>query len=61
MSSTLPEATPKKEGRQAARLSLKGFDYQEYALVGVVVLILIVGGILESSFLTEDNMLNVLR
>jgi ribose transport system permease protein len=61
MSSTLPEATPKKEERQTARLSLKGFDYQEYGLVGVVILILIVGGILESSFLTEDNMLNVLR
>jgi len=60
MSSTLPEATPKKE-RTAPRLSLKGFDYQEYGLVGVVILILIVGAILESSFLTGDNMLNVLR
>jgi ribose transport system permease protein len=60
MSSTVPETAPKKE-RQATRLSLKGFDYQEYALVGVVALILVVGGILESSFLTGDNMLNVLR
>ena len=35
---------------------------QEYALVGVVALILIVGAILEpDSFLTSDNMLNVLR
>jgi ribose transport system permease protein len=35
---------------------------QEYALVGVVVLLLIVGAILEpDSFLTSDNMLNVLR
>ena len=34
----------------------------EYALVGVVVAILIVGAILEpDSFLTSDNMLNVLR
>ena len=35
---------------------------QEYALVGVVALILIVGAILEpDAFLTSDNMLNVLR
>jgi ribose transport system permease protein len=35
---------------------------QEYALVGVVGLILIVGAILEpDTFLTSDNMLNVLR
>jgi ribose transport system permease protein len=35
---------------------------QEYALVGVVVAILIAGAILEpDSFLTSDNMLNVLR
>jgi ribose transport system permease protein len=35
---------------------------QEYALVGVVVVLLIVGAILEpDSFLTSDNMLNVLR
>jgi ribose transport system permease protein len=60
MSSTLPEAAPKKE-RSMPRLSLKGLDYQEYALVGVVVVILAVGGILEGSFLTWDNMLNVLR
>ena len=35
---------------------------QEYALVGVVALLLVVGAILEpGSFLTSDNMLNVLR
>lgn len=35
---------------------------QEYTLVGVVVVLLIVGGILKpDSFLTSDNMLNVLR
>jgi ribose transport system permease protein len=35
---------------------------QEYALVGVVIVLLIVGAILEpDSFLTSDNMLNVLR
>ena len=37
-------------------------QYQEYALVGVVALILIAGAILEpDAFLTSDNMLNVLR
>ena len=37
-------------------------ELQEYALVGVVVLLLVVGAILEpDSFLTKDNMLNVLR
>ena len=44
---------PKARGR---------LQLQEYALVGVVALILIVGAILEpDSFLTSDNMLNVLR
>jgi ribose transport system permease protein len=37
-------------------------ELQEYALVGVVALLLIAGAILEpDSFLTSDNMLNVLR
>jgi ribose transport system permease protein len=44
---------PKPRGR---------IELQEYALVGVVALILIGGAILEpDSFLTSDNMLNVLR
>ena len=44
---------PKPRGR---------LQLQEYALVGVVALILIVGAILEpDAFLTSDNMLNVLR
>ena len=44
---------PKPSGR---------IQLQEYALVGVVALILIVGAILEpDAFLTSDNMLNVLR
>jgi ribose transport system permease protein len=44
---------PKPRGR---------IELQEYALVGVVALILIGGAILEpDSFLTKDNMLNVLR
>jgi ribose transport system permease protein len=44
---------PKAKGR---------IQLQEYALVAVVAMILIVGAILEpDSFLTSDNMLNVLR
>ena len=31
--------TSAPEKRQAPRFSLKGFDYQEYGLVGVVILI----------------------
>ncbi len=41
---------------------LAGRDVQEFALVGVVVLLLVAGAILEpDDFLTSDNMLNVLR
>jgi ribose transport system permease protein len=37
-------------------------ELQEYALVGVIALLIVAGAILESeSFLTSDNMLNVLR
>jgi ribose transport system permease protein len=37
-------------------------DYQEYALVGVIAVLIIVGAILEGSdFLSKDNFLNVLR
>ncbi len=39
-----------------------GSGLQEYTLVGVVLLLLVVGAILEpDAFLTSDNMLNVLR
>jgi ribose transport system permease protein len=39
-----------------------GIQLQEYALVGVVLLLLLAGAVLESDdFLTSDNMLNVLR
>jgi ribose/xylose/arabinose/galactoside ABC-type transport system permease subunit len=58
--STVPDTATPRRGL-SARLSGRRFDVQEYALVGVIVLLLIVGAILESSFLTEDNMLNVLR
>jgi ribose transport system permease protein len=43
-------------------LPLGRSQIQEYALVGVVVLLLVAGAILEpGAFLTSDNMLNVLR
>lgn len=49
-------------GRPSLSLSSANrLKLQEYALVGVVVLLLIVGAILEPDFLTSDNMLNVLR
>ena len=59
--STVPDAAAAAlaalpPGPSAAR------QLQEYALVGVVVLLLVVGAILEpDAFLTSDNMLNVLR
>jgi ribose transport system permease protein len=43
-------------------LALGRSQIQEYALVGVVLLLLVAGAILEpGAFLTSDNMLNVLR
>jgi ribose transport system permease protein len=57
---TTPAAPPAKQGLPA-RSGAK-FDYQEYALVGVVVLLLIAGWILEGeSFMSKDNLFNVLR
>jgi ribose transport system permease protein len=48
--------------RVAAKRPRARIELQEYALVGVIALLLLAGGILESeSFLTSDNMLNVLR
>jgi ribose transport system permease protein len=55
---------PAAAGGQAVTLTKgKGrIQLQEYALVAVVALILIVGAVLEpDTFLTSDNMLNVLR
>jgi ribose transport system permease protein len=58
--STAPAAPPAKRGLPA-RSGAK-IDYQEYALVGVVVLLLIAGWILEGeSFMSKDNLFNVLR
>ncbi len=58
---TAPEAAPQKGG-VGVKAPSKRIELQEYALVAVVALILIVGAILEpGSFLTSDNMLNVVR
>jgi ribose transport system permease protein len=58
---TTPAAPAAKRGMPWAR-SGGTVDVQEYALVGVIALLLIAGGILEgSSFLSKDNMFNVLR
>src|ERR1044071_8473694 len=58
---TVPEAPPAKQSASSATKGLS-FNYQEYALVGVVVLLIVVGGILEGdSFLSKDNLFNVLR
>src|SRR3954452_24337211 len=59
---TAPTATPPANRKRSAGSRAAAFDYQEYALVGVVVLLLVAGGILEgSSFLSKDNIFNVLR
>jgi ribose transport system permease protein len=57
--STVPDAAPRS---LPLGLTLCRSQLQEYALVGVVVLLLVAGAILEpDAFLTSDNMLNVLR
>jgi ribose transport system permease protein len=57
--STVPEAAGR---RLPFGLSGGTFELQEYALVGVVIVLLIVGAILEPDvFPTSDNILNVLR
>src|ERR1700754_336209 len=58
---TAPAATPPAKSGLAARSGVK-FDYQEYALFGVVVLLVIVGWIWQGeSFMSKDNLFNVLR
>ena len=58
---TAPAAPPAKAKGRPGASGVK-IDYQEYALVGVVVLLLIVGWILEGeSFMSKDNLFNVLR
>jgi ribose transport system permease protein len=56
MSTATPDAAPRLTMPAIGRTQI-----QEYALVGVVAVLLIAGTILESSFMTSDNMLNVLR
>ena len=56
MSTATPDAAPR-----LTLPTIRRSQIQEYALVGVVALLLIVGSILEPSFMTSDNMLNVLR
>jgi len=57
---TTAEATPSAKGKSPGRSGT--FDYQEYALVGVIALLIVAGAILEgSSFLSKDNIINVLR
>ncbi len=59
--STVNDAVP-PSGRSSFTLGLGRAQLQEYALVGVIALLLVVGAILEpGAFLTSDNMLNVLR
>src|SRR3954462_15453152 len=58
---TAPAATPPAKRGLSARSGVK-IDYQEYALFGVVVLLLIVGWIWQGdAFMSKDNMFNVLR
>ena len=59
--STAPDAA--SPGRlRAPKMSWRQMKLQEYALVGVIVLLVVAGAILESdSFLSSDNLLNVLR
>jgi ribose transport system permease protein len=59
---TTTPAAPATKRRLPGVRSGQTIDLQEYALVGVIALLLIAGGILEgSSFLSKDNMFNVLR
>jgi ribose transport system permease protein len=58
---TAPAASP-ATGKPRSGRSARNIDYQEYALVGVVVLLLIAGAILKGdAFLSKDNLFNVLR
>src|SRR5215207_4374908 len=60
MTSTPAADPPVKRGGVPA--GIRRIDYQEYGLVGVIILLIVVGAILEpDSFFTKDNMFNVLR
>jgi len=58
---TAPAASP-AQGKPKSAATARTIDYQEYALVGVVVLLLVAGTILKGdAFLSKDNLFNVLR
>src|SRR3954464_12248101 len=58
---TAPATTPPAKRGLSARSGVK-IDYQECALCGVVILLLIVGWIWQNdAFMSKDNMFNVLR
>jgi len=59
---TTPAATPAKRKLLPGSAGGAKIDYQEYALAGVVVLLVIVGWIWQGeSFMSKDNFFNVLR
>src|SRR3982751_148067 len=59
--STVPAAPPAEPEAASPRSGLS-FNVQEYGLALVIVALLVVGGILEGgSFLSKDNLFNVLR
>ncbi len=59
--STAPGAAS-PSGVTAPKMSWRQIQLQEYALVGVVVILIVAGAILESEqFLSTDNLFNVLR
>src|SRR4051812_19880957 len=56
---TTAEAAPPAKGKSKTS---KPFDFQEYALVGVIALLVVAGTIVKGdSFLSTDNLFNVLR
>jgi ribose transport system permease protein len=59
---TIPEAPPQKRGLGLSGATGSRFKYQDWALFGVIVILLIVGTILKGSeFASKDNIFNVLR
>src|SRR4051812_12857015 len=58
---TAPATTPPAKRGVPARGALK-LDYQEYALFGVVILLILAGWILQGdAFMSKDNVFNFLR
>ena len=62
MTGTLTRIAPAANAPAQPAKSGRKFNYQDYALVAVIAILIIVGGILEgSSFVSKDNFFNVLR